>query len=207
MFLLTRSSELAESGPVAEGRVRNSLTDSQLIRETELNLLKLDGFEVIKNGDYVFEKPVEESSLPQEVVTTSMSASTSTSTSQASASTFSTSKASKTLSVLSDYFDTTIQEVEAEDNITVQPLTSTSEQVEEDLEVEEFVADGAIDKFSDFSGDSEGPYAYSDYSTYGFDYAEYLNDYREGNSQPNENLAVKTFTVLQESALGECDTA
>ena len=146
--------------------------------------------------------------VPEGVVLLMKNLSTSTSTSQASTSTFSTSKASKTLSVLSDYFDTTIQEVEAEDNITVRPLTSTSEEVEEDLELEEdeeFVAEVAIENSSDFSGDSEGQYEYSDYSTYGFDYSDYLDDYREGSSQ--QNAAVKTFTVLQESAIGECDAA
>ena len=206
--------------PMAESRVRDSYVDGNLYenrfgnslesggrdQEPELSLIKLEGFEVITQGDFVFDEPTEVSSSSSSAATTSMSSSTSVVTSSSKGFSPATNPLLTTSSVFSD-----LSEIE-EDVVTVQPFTTVEEELLEgkeghveneqdtDNEIEE---EGAGDNSDELS---ESDYFYSIYGDeYPFDYAEYINYSDEAfeDSVLSNGSPVKTFTVGQDSGKGK----
>ena len=219
--------------PMAESRVRDSHLDENSYesrfgnpdegrgrhKEPELSLIKLEGFEVIKQGEYDFEEPTEvssstssSSSSSSEAATTSMSSSTSVVTSSSKGFSPATNPL-LTTSVFSEFAETTVPEIE-EDVVTVQPSTTAEEKLSEgkggdfeeenvDESDEEIEKEGAGDDSDELS---ESDYFYSIYGDeYPFDYAEYINynDEAFGESVLSNGSPVKTFTVGQESGKGK----
>ena len=200
-----------EREPTAESRVRDSFEsrfeNSQESRrrnqEPDLSLIKLEGFEVITQGDFNIEEPTEVSrTSSSESATTSMSSSTSMVTSSSKGFSPATNPL-LTTSVFSEFAETTVPEVE-EDVVTVQPLNATEEKdfEKEDAE-DDFEKEGAGDESDELS---ESDYFYSIYGDeYPFDYADYIN-YRDEDfedSVSSNGSPVKTFTVGQDSGQGK----
>ena len=205
---------------MAESRIRDSYEDGNPFengfgnslesrdQEPELSLIKLEGFEVITQGDYVFEEPIEVSSSSSSAATTSMSSSTSVVTSSSKG----FSPATNPLLTTSRVFSETT-EIE-EDVVTVQPFTTLVEELLEenagDVEKEdeedtddEFEEEGAGDDSDELS---ESDYFYSIYGDeYPFDYADYINygDEAFDDSVLSNGSPVKTFTVGQDSGKGK----
>ena len=205
--------------PMAESRIRDSYEDGNLFengfgnslesrgrdQEPELSLIKLEGFEVITQGDYVFEEPIEVSSSSSSAATTSMSSSTSVVTSSSKGFSPATNPLLTTSSVFSE-----TTEIE-EDVVTVQPFTTLVEELlegdEGDVEKEdtddEIEEEGAGDDSDELS---ESDYFYSIYGDeYPFDYADYINygDEAFDDSVLSNGSPVKTFTVGQDSGKGK----
>ena len=193
-----------EDGNLYENRFGNSLESRGRDQEPELSLIKLEGFEVITQGD--FDEPTEVSSSSSSAATTSMSSSTSVVTSSSKGFSPATNPLLTTSSIFSE---TTVPEIE-EDVVTVQPFTTVEEELLEgeegdaekdtDDEIEE---EGAGDDSDELS---ESDYFYSIYGDeYPFDYAEYIN-YRDeafDDSVVSNGSPVKTFTVGQDSGKGK----
>ena len=218
--------------PMAESRVRDSYVEENSYEsrfgnsgegrgrqeEPELSLIKLEGFEVIRQGEYDFEEPTKvssstsSSSSSSAAATTSMSSSTSVVTSSSKGFSPATNPL-LTTSVFSEFGETTVPEIE-EDVVTVQPSTAVEETILEGKEgdVEKEIDEEALDEIEkEGAGDnsvelSESDYFYSIYGDeYPFDYAEYINysDEAFGESVISNGSPVKTFTVGQDSGKGK----
>ena len=200
-----------EREPTAESRVRdsfesrfeNSQESQRRNQEPDLSLIKLEGFEVITQGDFNIEEPTEVSrTSSSESATTSMSSSTSMVTSSSKGFSPATNPL-LTTSVFSEFAETTVPEVE-EDVVTVQPFDVAEEKdfEKEDAE-DDFEKEGAGDESDELS---ESDYFYSIYGDeYPFDYADYIN-YRDEDfedSVSSNGSPVKTFTVGQDSGQGK----
>ena len=199
-----------EREPTAESRVRDSFEsrfeNSQESRrrnqEPDLSLIKLEGFEVITQGDFDVEEPTEVSrTSSSESATTSMSSSTSMVTSSSKG--FSpANNPLLTTSVFSEFAETTVPEVE-EDVVTVQPFDAAEKDFEKEDAEDDFEKEGAGDESDELS---ESDYFYSIYGDeYPFDYADYIN-YRDEDfedSVSSNGSPVKTFTVGQDSGQGK----
>ena len=200
--------------PMAESRIRDSYEDANPFengfgnslesrgQEPELSLIKLEGFEVITQGDYVFEEPIEVSSSSSSAATTSMSSSTSVVTSSSKGFSPATNPLLTTTSVFSE-----TTEIE-EDVVTVQPFTTLMEELlegnEGDVEEKEDTDDEIEEEGAGDDSDelSESDYFYSIYGDeYPFDYADYINYGDEAFD--NSGSPVKTFTVGQDSGKGK----
>ena len=199
-----------EREPTAESRVRDSFEsrfeNSQESRrrnqEPDLSLIKLEGFEVITQGDFDIEEPTEVSrTSSSESATTSMSSSTSMVTSSSKGFSPATNPL-LTTSVFSEFAETTVPEVE-EDVVTVQPFDAAEKDFEKEDAEDDFEKEGAGDESDELS---ESDYFYSIYGDeYPFDYADYIN-YRDEDfedSVSSNGSPVKTFTVGQDSGQGK----
>ena len=199
-----------EREPTAESRVRDSFEsrfeNSQESRrrnqEPDLSLIKLEGFEVITQGDFNVEEPTEVSrTSSSESATTSMSSSTSMVTSSSKGFSPATNPL-LTTSVFSEFAETTVPEVE-EDVVTVQPFDAAEKDFEKEDAEDDFEKEGAGDESDELS---ESDYFYSIYGDeYPFDYADYIN-YRDEDfedSVSSNGSPVKTFTVGQDSGQGK----
>ena len=206
--------------PTAESRVRNSFPgenshESKLERSHEgrggkqkpdLSLIKLEGFEVITQGNHDVKAPTEE----METATTSMSSSSSMVTSSSKDFSPATNPL-LTTGVFSDFSETTLSEIE-EEVVTLQPSDAaldeevvTKKQQDFETKEDEEVIEGELDSED---SDELSDYFYSIYGDeYPFDYADYLNysdeDFEEGIISPGS--PVKTFTVGHESVKGESE--
>ena len=207
--------------PTAESRVRNSFPgenshhESKLERSHEgrggkqkpdLSLIKLEGFEVITQGNHEVKAPTEE----MEAATTSMSSSTSMVTSSSKDFSPATNPL-LTTGVFSDFSETTLSEIE-EEVVTLQPSDAaldeevvTKKQQDFETKEDEEVIEGELDSED---SDELSDYFYSIYGNeYPFDYADYLNysdeDFEESIISPGS--PVKTFTVGHESVKGESE--
>ena len=207
--------------PTAESRVRNSFPgenshhESKLERSHEgrgrnqkpdLSLIKLEGFEVITQGNHEVKTPTEGSSS-SEAATTSMSSSSSMVTSSSK----DFSPATNPLLTTGVFSETTLSEIE-EEVVTLHPSDAAlDEEVvtkkEQDFESEEDeeAIEGEVDSED---SDELSDYFYSIYGDeYPFDYADYLNysdeDFEESIISPGS--PVKTFTVGHESVKGELE--
>ena len=209
--------------PTAESRVRNSFPgenshENEFERshdgrsrkqKPDLSLIKLEGFEVITQGNHDVKAPTEESSS-SEAATTSMSSSSSMVTSSSKDFSPATNPL-LTTGVFSDFSETTLSEIE-EEVVTLQPSDSALDEevvtkMEQDFESEEDeeAIEGELDSED---SDELSDYFYSIYGDeYPFDYADYLNysdeDFEEGIISPGS--PVKTFTVGHESVKGESE--
>ena len=199
-----------EREPTAESRVRdsfesrfeNSQESQRRNQEPDLSLIKLEGFEVITQGDFNIEEPTEVSrTSSSESATTSMSSSTSMVTSSSKGFSPATNPL-LTTSVFSEFAETTVPEVE-EDVVTVQPLNAAEKDFEKEDAEDDFEKEGAGDESDELS---ESDYFYSIYGDeYPFDYADYIN-YRDEDfedSVSSNGSPVKTFTVGQDSGQGK----
>ena len=206
--------------PTAESRVRNSFPgenshESEFERshdgrsrkqKPDLSLIKLEGFEVITQGNHDVKAPTEE----MEAATTSMSSSSSMVTSSSKDFSPATNPL-LTTGVFSDFSETTLSEIE-EEVVTLQPSDSALDEevvtkMEQDFESEEDeeAIEGELDSED---SDELSDYFYSIYGDeYPFDYADYLNysdeDFEESIISPGS--PVKTFTVGHESVKGELE--
>ena len=197
-----------EDGNPFENGFGNSLENRGRDQEPELSLIKLEGFEVITQGDYVFDEPTEVSSSSS--ATTSMSSSTSVVTSSSRGFSPATNPLLTTSSVFSE---STVPETE-EDVVTVQPFPTVEEELLEEIEkaVEEEKKQDTDDEIEkEGAGDnsdelSESDYFYSIYGDeYPFEYADYINysDEPFDDSVLANGSPVKTFTVGQDSGKGK----
>ena len=206
--------------PTAESRVRNSFPgenshESKLERshdgrggkqKPDLSLIKLEGFEVITQGNHDVKAPTEE----MEAATTSMSSSSSMVTSSSKDFSPATNPL-LTTGVFSDFSETTLSEIE-EEVVTLQPSDAaldeevvTKKQQDFESEENEEAIEGELDSED---SDELSDYFYSIYGDeYPFDYADYLNysdeDFEESIISPGS--PVKTFTVGHESVKGESE--
>ena len=209
--------------PTAESRVRNSFPGENSHHESkfershegrggkqkpDLSLIKLEGFEVITQGNHEVKAPTEEKeSSSSEAATTSMSSSSSMVTSSSK----DFSPATNPLLTTGVFSETTLSEIE-EEVVTLQPSDAAlDEEVvtkkEQDFESDE---DEEVNEGESDSEDSDelSDYFYSIYGEeYPFDYADYLNysdeDFEESIISPGS--PVKTFTVGHESVKGELE--
>ena len=209
--------------PTAESRVRNSFPgenshhESKLERSHEgrgrkqkpdLSLIKLEGFEVITQGNHEVKAPTEEKeSSSSEAATTSMSSSSSMVTSSSK----DFSPATNPLLTTGVFSETTLSEIE-EEVVTLQPSDAaldeevfTKKQQDFESEEDEEANESEVDSED---SDELSDYFYSIYGEeYPFDYADYLNysdeDFEESIISPGS--PVKTFTVGHESVKGELE--
>ena len=212
--------------PTAESRVRNSFPgenshhESKLERSHEgrggkqkpdLSLIKLEGFEVITQGNHEVKAPTEEKEYSaSEAATTSMSSSSSMVTSSSKDFSPATNPL-LTTGVFSDFSETTLSEIE-EEVVTLQPSDAaldeevfTKKQQDFESEEDEEANESEVDSED---SDELSDYFYSIYGEeYPFDYADYLNysdeDFEESIISPGS--PVKTFTVGHESVKGELE--
>lgn len=163
---------------MAEHRVNGDSDDNGLKTRTQF---KLDTFEVIKSGDYLFEDT-------EEVIDASDEEDVSTTTKEPSShSTLTSTGTSRTSSKSSFPVDTTLAELEEQ--------VTTLESIPEATGRQEYDSDYSVD------GVAEDYYLYSEYSGDYSNYYDVAGDY--GRDGEKDDTGVKTFTVNPGTQRGE----